>query len=98
MTSPRDQKLSTLPDALSLIQDGQTIAFTGFGGSAHAEALSKGLGEYFQEHSARVTSLFCTVPARATGATKDSNTSLTKVCCAASSAGITQHAAASESW
>lgn len=50
MTSPRDAKLCTVADAVALIQDGQTIAFTGFGGIMHAEALSKGLGDYYAAH------------------------------------------------
>lgn len=50
MSSPRDQKLCALEDALALIKDGQTIAFTGFGGSAHAEAFSRGLGDFFFAH------------------------------------------------
>jgi propionate CoA-transferase len=48
MRPPRDVKLCSVPEALSLIQDNQTIVFTGFCGGMHAEALSKGLGDYFR--------------------------------------------------
>ncbi len=50
MKTPRDAKLCSVPDALALIRDGQTVVFTGFCGAMHAEALSKGLGKYFREH------------------------------------------------
>jgi propionate CoA-transferase len=44
---PRDAKLCSAAEAVALIQDDQTIVFTGFCGSMHAEALSKGLGAQF---------------------------------------------------
>ncbi len=50
MKSPRDNKLCSIDEAISLIENDRTIAFTGFAGSMHAEALSRGLGEYFQRH------------------------------------------------
>ncbi|MEQ1860940.1 MAG: CoA-transferase [Chthoniobacteraceae bacterium] len=50
MRTLRDAKLCVAAEALALIGDGQTIVFTGFCGGMHAEALSKGLGEYFLAH------------------------------------------------
>ena len=48
MRPPRDAKLCSAAEAVSLIQDGQTIVFTGFCGSMHAEALSQALGAGFK--------------------------------------------------
>ena len=50
MKFPRDAKLCSAEAALSLIEDDQTIVFTGFCGGMHAEALSKGMGKFFRTH------------------------------------------------
>lgn len=48
--SPRDNKLCTIEQAVGRIRNGQTVAFTGFAGGMHAEALSKGIGAHFLVH------------------------------------------------
>lgn len=45
-------KLKKLTDAIKLIKDGDSLAIGGFVSSMHPEALSKGIGEFYQKNSA----------------------------------------------
>lgn len=45
--TPLARKLCTIEEAVDRIGDDQTVAFTGFAGGMHAEALSKAIGSHF---------------------------------------------------